>query len=342
METVIISRDEKNHTLNLTLSGRLDSMTAPEVSHKLELVLDKFQDDSCVVDVEKLGYISSAGLRVLIDLKKRCANMRVINVSLDIYDIFAMTGFTKFITVERRIRKVRHPAPGQLISEDGDSKLYRSTNDLAVRVFNPGLPFEEIQKRFQLSKIATSYGIPTPIAFEIVSCDDNYGIIYEIVNGQTLSEIFDQRPNDMQEETKQLAELMHMVHQQVVEKKELPDFGSRMLEETENNTQLSAEQKSDLKCLVSSLNATDTFIYGNLRLSKVLVCDGRLLFTDLTRCGRGNPLLDLQAAASAMNADGHGEFWKKFFARYTQDFADDKKQLLQRILRPSIRPWWKA
>lgn len=341
VETIQITKDEKKHLMNVALFGRIDSVSAPEVARKLETALEGYSNMAVVVDVEKLGYISSAGLRVLLDLKKVCDDMKVINVSLDIYDILTMTGFTKFIDVERRIRKIRQPAPGELISADMDSKLYRSTNDLAVRLFDPEIPLEEVQQRLLLSKTATSHGIPTPIAFEIVSCDSSYGIIFEITHGKTLDKIWDERPDGMQEEIRMLSELMHTLHGTVVDKKELPDYGKRMLDEIENSSSLSDDQRQNLKRLVVSLNATDTFIYGNLRLSNVLLQDGKLMLMDLTRLGWGNPILDLQTAISAMFADGHGAFWKKLFSRYTANLSDDKRALLERVLQPAIKPWWK-
>ena len=118
VETIQITKDEKKHLMNVALFGRIDSVSAPEVARKLETALEGYSNMAVVVDVEKLGYISSAGLRVLLDLKKVCDDMKVINVSLDIYDILTMTGFTKFMDVERRIRKIRQPAPGELISAD--------------------------------------------------------------------------------------------------------------------------------------------------------------------------------------------------------------------------------
>lgn len=340
METVQINWDNKEHKLNVVLAGRLDAATAPDVEKKVLSFLEGREKAACIVDVEKLGYISSAGLRVLLDLKKYCDDMKIVNVSLDIYDILTMTGFTKFIDVERRIRKMREPAPGDLISKGKDSILYRSTSDLAVRVFDKDLSLSEVQRRLKLSKTAVSHGIPTPIAFEIVTCGDAYGILYERTGGKTLADIWKERPDAMQDEIKILSELVHMMHSTVIEKTELPDFAERMLEELKGNTEMNVDKKQALMQLISRLPAADDFAIGNLSLSNVMVHDGRIMFMDLTRCGRGNPILDLQTAISAMFADGHGAFWKKFFARYTMKMEEDKKKLLERLLDPAIRPWW--
>lgn len=340
METAQISWDNKQHMLNVALSGRFDSLTAPDVEKKIMSYIEGRNEVSCTVDVEKLGYISSAGLRVLLDLKKYCADLKVVNVSLDIYDILTMTGFTKFITVERRIRKMREPAPGDILSKDKDSTLYRTTSDLAVRIFDPEISLPDVQHKFRLSKTAVSHGISTPIAFEIVTCGDSYGILYERTQGKTLAQIWQERPDAMQEEIKLLTELVHMIHGCEIENNELPDFGERILEELNNDTGLTDEQRQSLIQLVKRLPDTGAFLVGELRLSNVIIRDGRLMIMDLTRCGRGNPILDLQAAVSAMFADGHGIFWKRFFARYTQKISEDKRNLLEHVLNPAIKPWW--
>lgn len=110
MESVQVNWDSKEHTLNIALSGRLDAASGPDVEKKVLSFLEGREDASCTVDVEMLGYISSAGLRVLLDIKKYCDDMKIVNVSLDVYDILMMTGLTKFIDVERRIRKMREPS----------------------------------------------------------------------------------------------------------------------------------------------------------------------------------------------------------------------------------------
>ena len=144
----------------------------------------------------------------------------------------------------------------------------------------------------------------------------------------------------MQNEAKRLSELVHMMHSTVVEKTELPDFAGRTLEELKKDAELPDDRKQSLMQIIGRLPAADDFLLGNLRLSNVLVQEDRLMFMDLTRCGRGNPVLDLQAAISAMFADGHGAFWKQFFAWYTLKMEEEKKILLERLPDPSIKPWW--
>ena len=53
-----------------------------------------------VVDAENLEYISSAGLRVVLKLRKEEPKLAIINVAADVYEVFDMTGFSRILTIE--------------------------------------------------------------------------------------------------------------------------------------------------------------------------------------------------------------------------------------------------
>ena len=60
-----------------------------------------------ILDAHKLEYISSVGLRVVLKIKKTLDNTEVINASLEVYDIFEMTGFTDILTVKKSLRDLQ-------------------------------------------------------------------------------------------------------------------------------------------------------------------------------------------------------------------------------------------
>lgn len=83
------------------LEGRLDTVTAPDLEKELKGSLDGVTELS--FDFEKLEYISSAGLRVLLAAQKIMANqgdMKVIHVNETIMEIFDVTGFSGILTIE--------------------------------------------------------------------------------------------------------------------------------------------------------------------------------------------------------------------------------------------------
>ena len=96
-----ITVDKKESALVVTLSGRLDTTTAPELEKALGSQLEGIE--SLTLDFGELAYISSAGLRVLLSAQKtmnRQGSMTVRNVSPEIMEIFEITGFADILTIQ--------------------------------------------------------------------------------------------------------------------------------------------------------------------------------------------------------------------------------------------------
>ena len=95
------TKEQKEDALLITLEGRLDTTTSPELEKELKENLDGVEN--LILDFEKLEYISSAGLRVLLSAQKvmsRQGEMKLIHVREEVKEIFEVTGFLDFLTVE--------------------------------------------------------------------------------------------------------------------------------------------------------------------------------------------------------------------------------------------------
>lgn len=98
---LIIEKIQNGTQLVIKLSGRLDTITAPDLEAELKKSLEGITD--LVFDLAQLDYVSSAGLRTLLMAQKtmnRLGKMKVINANEDVYEIFDITGFTDIFTIE--------------------------------------------------------------------------------------------------------------------------------------------------------------------------------------------------------------------------------------------------
>ena len=92
---------EKKNAETLALEGRLDTLTAPELEAEISAMFPIVQ--TLTLDMEKLDYISSAGLRVILKTQKALAQkagLKLINVSDNVREVFDITGFSDFLTIE--------------------------------------------------------------------------------------------------------------------------------------------------------------------------------------------------------------------------------------------------
>ena len=96
-----INTNKEGDKLTIIPEGRIDTVTAPEFSKAIDDNIAGIKD--LVIDFEKLEYISSAGLRVLLSTQKnmsKVGSMKLINVSDVIMDVFNITGFVDILTIE--------------------------------------------------------------------------------------------------------------------------------------------------------------------------------------------------------------------------------------------------
>ena len=98
---MIIEKKIENEKVTLTVSGRLDTTTAPELEASLDEVLENTKE--LIFNLENLEYISSAGLRLILKAQKSMntkGSMKLTGVNDSIMEVFDITGFLDILTIE--------------------------------------------------------------------------------------------------------------------------------------------------------------------------------------------------------------------------------------------------
>lgn len=97
-----IKKEIKEETLNVVVSGRLDTNTAPELESAVTDDIVGIKDLN--FDFEKLDYISSAGLRVILKFHKQMTSvggtLTIFHPTDEVLEVFDMTGFSTFLTIK--------------------------------------------------------------------------------------------------------------------------------------------------------------------------------------------------------------------------------------------------
>ena len=95
-----IDLKKEDKILTIKLDGKLDTNTSPDLDAKIS-ELEGVEE--VIIDMEKLDYISSAGLRVLLSMQKvmnKQGKMTITNVCSNVMDIFEVTGFSDILDIE--------------------------------------------------------------------------------------------------------------------------------------------------------------------------------------------------------------------------------------------------
>ena len=91
----------ENNKLTLFLEGELNSFNSEDVEKEIETIINANSFEAIVVDLEKVSYISSAGIRIIVRLKQRYDDTSLVKVPGSIYDIFEMVGLPNMISIKK-------------------------------------------------------------------------------------------------------------------------------------------------------------------------------------------------------------------------------------------------
>ena len=282
-------------TLTIFLEGRVDSNNANETESQIMEALSQNPKASEVqIDAENLGYISSAGLRVLLKVRKKLnTSLPVLNVSNEIYDIFSVTGFTELLDVHKKMREVSVEGC-EVVGEGANWKVYRLTKDEMIKVFKYNIPLEAVEAEREASHKAFMLGVPCAIAFDTVKCGDSYGTIYEMLNAGTLTERITADHSRLPELAKATGFLLKQLHEIEVPEGQMPK-ASRLLHNTIDNLtgDFTPDEIAKMHALYNAIPEGNRFIHNDYHTKNIMETNGELMLIDLGDAGMGNPAIDL-------------------------------------------------
>ena len=270
-----------DNTLTLFLEGELNSYNAENVEKEIESVLAGKKFDKLNLDFANLRYISSAGLRIILKLKQQYNDVSVIETSLEVYDIFSMTGFTNIMTVKKALRRV-YISGAQIVGEGYYSTVYRINKDTIIKVFNRVNDPDQIERELKLAKQAFMLGIPTAISFDIVKVDDKLGVCFEMLDCKSLKEMVIDNKDRIPEFLDKYAALLKQMNTTECFDPNIPNKKAEYLRKVEKIKQFLPE-KSYLKAkkLIESVPERRTLIHGDCHFKNIMVQKDELLLIDM-------------------------------------------------------------
>ena len=298
MENVTFTASDK--ALTLQLHGHIDSANAPEAEKTINDIRSQNPAESVVVDCEDLQYISSAGLRVILRLKKAVGDTKLMNVSNDVYEIFEMTGFTEMMEISKASR-ILSVEGCEVIGQGANGKVYRIDKDTIVKVYlNPdALP--EIRRERELARTAFVLGIPTAIPYDVVRIEGGgYGSVFEMLNADSFAKILARGDMPLEKVAEMSIDLLKLIHSTVVKPGSMPDMKSVAMGWADfMRDYLPEKEYKKLHDLVAAVPEDDHMLHGDYHVKNVLLQNGETLLIDMDTLCHGHPIFEL---ASMFNA----------------------------------------
>lgn len=291
-----ISFDYSDNMLTVFLHGHIDSANSSEAEAEILKEAASHQGSGMIVDAEDLKYISSAGLRVILRLKKMYPELKVVNVSSEVYEIFDMTGFTEIMDISKAYR-VMSVEGCEVIGSGANGKVYRLDPDTIIKVYYNPDSLPDIQRERELARRAFVLGVPTAIPYDVVKVGEGYGSVFELLSAASLAEVVRTEPERTEEVVDMYVDLMKKIHSTEVGEDELPSAKEIALRWSGDiKDHIPAEQYEKLVSLIEAVPDRKTMIHGDYHLKNVMLQNGEALLIDMDTLCYGHPVFELAAA----------------------------------------------
>ncbi|MBR1671905.1 MAG: STAS domain-containing protein [Fretibacterium sp.] len=344
--------------LRFTVEGRVDHVSVRDFGDTVALERRRYPHGKVVFDCADLEYISSAGLRVLLNLKKKEKNpVRLINVSQSVNETLDVTGFTRLLEVFKTPRDISGEEV-QKMGYSGNITVYRMGDDTLLKVYSDGTSLDAIEQERKYAHAAFLSGVPTLIAYDIVTYKGQYGMLYELVKATTVASLMEGAPWKMEQYAVEMGKLLKTIHTARPEPGSLPKTSAvyeawayRM------GSWLYSQEIEKLCRLIHTIPEGDTIVYGNFHARNVFIQHNEPLLINMAGISCGNPIYDLGAIYmthmaeleqlaqhSSLKAAQEKKFWdvmiRAYFGTSDNNFIAKQEEIIQAaaLLRSALSP----
>ena len=333
VNTMHIEAKKSGDTLTLALSGRLDSTSARALAEALQLE----GVHSLTLDLEQCRYVSSAGLREILRAHKsmvaKTPGLVLTNVHREVFEVFTLTGFTDLISIRRKVREISM-AGLEFMSAGVCGECYRLDEETIVKVYNEGISADIAEQEKAFAKAAFVLGIPTAISYDVVTCGNRTGVVYEMLDAKLFSVIINNDLANIAQHGASLAQIVRTIHSTTADPAIFPNLKQKFVGYiNQMDFCVSADDIAFLQAKLATIPEGNTCVHFDIHTSNIMIRDSEPVIIDMGDLSRGSYLFDIgllctiygipelgicELATKIPTAKGV-ELWEHFLAQY---FAD--------------------
>lgn len=285
--------EERSGKQVLFPKGRIDAENAQKFYDEVSEAVAGREPKTFELNLEELEYISSAGLRSLLRLKKEGWDIAITEASSAVYEIFSVTGFTEMFSIRKAYRKM---------SVDGCKRLgsgffgavYRYNEDTIVKVYNIPDCIPIIENEQKRAKVALLNGIPTAISYDVVRVGDRYGAVFELLEAKSFNDITIEHPEKADEMIRRFVDFMKYIHTIEIEPGSLPSAKDMYLENLELAKRFFSDaQYRTIRSYLEQFPEDHHVVHGDLHMKNVMLVNDEPMLIDMDSLCLGHPLFDL-------------------------------------------------
>ncbi len=311
---------KENGTI-IRVKGRMDSGNVSAIEEAIGEV-----KEPVVIDLDELEYTSSAGLRLILKIKKAHPDTKVINARSEVYEVFEMTGFTEMMEIHKAYRKVSVEGC-QVIGKGANGIVYRLDPDTVVKVYLNDDSLDVIQHEREVAKLAFVLGIPTAMSYDVVKVDNHYASMFEMIDAKSFATLLGEPDVDIDK-----LKLIHSTH---VSDHQLPSKKEAELKCVENiKDRLPEDAYKKLLKFFYSLEDSDTMLHCDLHIKNLMMTEDGIMLIDMDTLAVGDPIFEWASVWSAYVGYGIAD------PKNAEKFFEAPGEAINKFYKRSLAYYW--
>jgi len=294
----------ENDVVTVYLEGNIDTTNAEQVGAEIFAIKEEHPEAALVLDADELNYISSAGLRQVLRLKKANKDFSIVNVNSEIYEVFEMTGFSEMMNITKAYRKMSVDGC-EIVGEGSNGIVYRLNPDTIIKVYKNNDALEDIKRERELARTALVMGVNTAIPYDVVKVGDKFGSVFELLSAKSITKWILAEPDNADEYIKVFADLLKEIHETMVKPGVLPSEKEVVIKWVGYlKDHMDEEHYNKLYKLVDEVPECNTMLHGDYHTNNVHYDKKEAILIDMDTIAVGHPIFEF---ASIYNAyQGYG------------------------------------
>lgn len=285
--------------LYIAIQGRVDASNSSVADEKIAEIRVQHKDKHTVIDADRLEYISSAGLRVILKLLKQEPKLAIINVDPDIYQVLDMTGFTDMVTVEKAYKRLSVEGC-EFIAKGANGAVYRYDDETIVKTYFAPDSLPEIKQERENARRAFVLGVNTAIPYGIVRVGDGYGTVTELLNAKSITKLVRENLNDLETPAGYYIDMLKSIHAIEADTDDLPCMRKTALEWADFVApHIPEEQYKKLRRLIEEVPVCKTLLHGDYHTNNIMVQNNEPLLIDMDTLCVGHPVFEFGSMFNA-------------------------------------------
>ena len=348
-------RELKIQTTNITdkevfvfVDGFIETDTAEQFGNYIKKIHTENLDKKIIIDFSKVEMITSAGIRYLIMFQKEKYNFELTNVSREVFTVFKLTGVEGIIDIEQKTYSINTEGC-KMLGRGFHSEVYRLDDETIAKVYYDIPNIDMAIRERMIAKQAFVKGVPTEISFGMCESNGKPGLIYELVDANTLLSLFAEDDKNMDLYIKDYVKLIKTMHTftgdgitGIYDKKADFESDSKLV-----SKYIPKECYEKIVKVGESIPYSNKLLHGDPHPANVMLTDKGLIFIDLSDVGIGDEKFDLMflyrtlklfpilpTNKYALNKERAALLWDKFIKEYYKD--EDPKYVEEELKKIKV------